>query len=378
MNLARGVLALLALLGQERAEEGTVYLAVTRGGLHVECSPACSPGDLEVKTPLGMLRTPLDPVEKVVNGAEALKRVNGLRPSPAETPADWIEALSREGFLTELEQGVQQALQEDPGRLDAYKALEAWGARIDPVPDSIPLDHRVGWLWEKAVDPEPIPAIFFASRLAQEAHRTEDAAFLMQVPLTELRRALRSRLAHVRRAAALVAGRQEVFDLIVPLLEVSLRDSEHAVRDAAAWACGQIHRHDARQYWTLALAQGRKEPRLRAAENLGIYGGPDSVHALANVLSAWDRKSPARYPFAQRTIQTVRESQDMVSTRGFGRTAFDIEVLDQGSVFKVTLLDEKVTRAILKALDVWAGRETGRSAADWLQWYEKAVKPSGN
>jgi len=183
---------------------------------------------------------------------------------------------------------------------------------------------------------------------------------------------------HVRRAAALVAGRQEVFDLIVPLLEVSLRDPEHAVRDAAAWACGQIHRHDARQYWTLALAQGKKEPRLRAAENLGNYGGPDSVHALANVLSAWDRKSSTRYPFAQRTIQTTRESQDMVSTRGFGRTAFDTEVLDQGSVFKVTLLDEEVTRAILKALDVWAGRETGRSAADWVHWYEQAMKPSDN
>ena len=45
------------------------------------------------------------------------------------------------------------------------------------------------------------------------------------------------------------------------------------------------------------------------------------------------------------------------------------EYLDLGSYVKVTRYGESMRDALLEALDLWAGRTTGRDAEAWLTWY---------
>jgi len=346
-------------------------VAVTTNGRRVQCRREPEPGALQVETPYGLLHLPRDPVLRVEDAGATRRALAALAEAPG-SQALWLERASASGLLEDLVQGCDRILAEDPGNLAVYQALEAWGQELDPVPPRLQDSRaRLDWLWRQVQALSPAAGTLAAARLLAEATPSLQADPSRTLSLADIRRGLRSRKAHVRRAAVRMAAWERALDLLLVLLDRSIEDELEAVRDAAAWAVARTHLHEARQYWTLVLAQGPTAWRQAAARNLGRYGGPRAIHALVHVLAAHGHRVGERVPFVRTDVQVVADRRGDLPFRNVGHTAFLGEVLDGRSSLKVTILEEEIVQEILGALDRLAGEETGRDPAAWLAWYRE-------
>ena len=371
-----GLLLLVSWAAQADPAAPPVQVAVTRSGARVQCIAPTAPGDRVIHTPYGRLSGPSDPVEAVIDAVAQRDRLRSLRTASDSGFDSWLHETLASGLLDELVEGIGAALESHPERLDLYQALESWGARLDRAPEKLALDQRVDWLWEQLQKEDPAAAVMLSGQLHEEVARTEQADFSRRVSLGELRRALRSDAIHLRRIAARVGGRQADFQFFEPLLKASVWDGAHAVREAAAAGAAAIHAYDARQYWTVVLARSREPQRIAAADALGRHGGQDAIHVLTHVLSAHDRTNPVRYEFAGREIQTVRDSLEVDFSGRYGRGDEGVDELQSGSVFKVTLLSNPVTIAVLDALaECCPDGPPDHDASAWLDWYLENVRP---
>ncbi|KAA3615193.1 MAG: hypothetical protein DWQ01_00275 [Planctomycetota bacterium] len=349
-------------------------VAVTRSGLAVECAVIPQPGDLRIQTPFGPLATPTDPVEKFENRDELLERLRRMRNSAdSMVLAQWAKEAGDSGLLVELMDGATQIRERKHDLpVELFQALETWGERIDPVPVKVKVPQRVRWLWREILKEDGPRRILLGGRLVVDAQSSEQADRDRQLSIAELRQGLRHRHPWVRRVAARCAGKQQLFDaeLAERLFFLSVEGVSPGEQDGAAWASAQIHAHDARQFWFLALARGPELVRLAASRNLAFHGGQPAVHGLILVLSGYDKKSSKRYRFAGRSVQVVKDVQMPVLRVSLGLSASNYDVLRDGSLFKVTRHSDEFTAALVEALTLWAGlEESERGPEEWLQWY---------
>lgn len=367
----------LAFPQEEKAEP--LWIATTRDGLQIESVEQAISGDLQVETPFGRLNTPTDPVREGKDRSGELQRLRQLRTEQPELAVRWAQAARDGGFLTELVHGVDAYLgSEEEIHPEIFHALEYWGIQIDSVPSRLKVSQRIDWLWSEILREKTSRVLLLGERLVSEVHASEQADGERQLSFADLRKGLRHKNPLVRRVAARVAGKQQFFDqeLAASIFTMSLFGKSVAERDGAAWAATQIHPHDARQYWFMALARAEESLRKSAAMHLARYGGEDAIDGFMVVLSAFDKKSTRTYPFHGKKIQAVRDTKKPTLRVGVGLSAYNYDVLKDSSTFKVTRHSEEFTLLLLEALDIWAGKLTERRPIDWLDWYLKNYSPS--
>jgi len=394
------LLATVLLLGAQAPEPPSLPIAVTKSGLHVQCTVDTHVGDRSILTPFGKLLVATDPVAEIKDGSRQLQDLDSLHRQGLIDDETWLRDLSTAGQLEALERNAAKLVEESPQLLYPYELLEAWGHRLDAVPDKVRYEDRVAWLWDAAMDATPVRTLMYGARLHDEISTSELAQSDRRLVISKLRKGLRSRVGARRRVAALIAGRQQEFSLRETLLLASLRDPEEVARDAAAIATNEVDPREARQYWVRNLSNGREGDRELAARNLGRYGGKEAIRALIYVLSAWERPSLKRYEFDTRSIWPVTtvdkgaigslnptfvpsvapSSQECGSPSGGSgyqqALADEQEFLDRGTTLRVGKYGEGLYTAILEALDGTVGERTGRSQEEWLHWFEETWQPA--
>jgi hypothetical protein len=300
-------LLLAAALVVLQAPDAPTSIAVTRDGVRIEAiEPAV--GDLSLRTPLGILSTPLDPVVAVVDGREQLYRLTELHEAGFLDDEALLRDLSTAGQLTALADRAAKLQASNPYTMVPYEVLESWAQRIDPVPSKISQDMRVPWLWEQACDREFVPAVIAGWRLPMEVSSGSQVSRHRNITESTLARdGFDSTRPWARRTAAFVAGKQHSPLLRQHLLEYSLSDASPAVRRACALECQRTMAHAARQFWVMNLMRSDGLIRESAALNLGRFGGPEGQRALLYALSAWDQKAPEQYVYHGRKIWLRKE-----------------------------------------------------------------------
>lgn len=372
------VAALAAAAPQTTVQRPAILVAVTESGLRLECEGAAL-GDRSIRTPFGLYASAADPVVAVEEGGAQLETLLALHASGVLDDLGLAQDLSTAGQLTALAQHARTFTLNEPDRLEPYLLLETWGARLDPVPPDLPREKRVAWLWDRVLERDWSRTVLAAAWLRGEVSAAYQTRSERVVSITDLRQALRSRLPAERRAAALIAGKQQEFSLREPLLTASLADSSAAAREGAARGCSEVQPQSSLDYWSRNLANGVPENRARAARNLGAYGGLGGLRVLVHVLAAADRPNGDRFTFAGRDIYVVSHSDaGVLDLSGYDRYQTqrvilpsdpEKEYLNLGSRFKVTRVEPELTAELLAALDAFSGERTGRSPAQWLTWY---------
>lgn len=380
------LLATVLLWGVQAPEPPALPIAVTKSGLRVQCTAATSVGDRRIHTPYGSMLVATDPVAEIVDGTRQRQDLDRLLAEGLIDEETWLRDLSTAGQLEALFTAAGRVMQERPQQLYPVEILEDWGRRLDPVPEGVDYEDRVGWLWEQAMDARGSRCLMLGARLREEVARSETPQFERIVSLSDLRKGLRSRYPERRRVAALIAGRQQEFSMREALMKSSLRGDNEAARDGAAEATHEVHPHAARQYWVRNLTNGEDRDRELAARNLGRYGGADAVKALMHVLAAWERKAPKRFDFHGRTIWVVTSTDRMAyEAVSFNPQRLDAdfrhlpenhEFLDLGTTLKVGRYGEGLYTALLEALDQVVGETTGRGHEEWLAWYDETWLPA--
>ncbi len=362
-----------------------IPIAVLQSGQRVECIDA-EIGDREFETPFGLFRSPTDPVEKIVDGAQQAKDLRMLRTKRVLDDFTWLHDLSTAGQLRQLSVACLEVLAQDHQNTYPYVILEQWGRQLDPVPAKLDRDKRIAWLWKRVTGKDFTLAVFAGAKIREEVSQSSQAQNERVVSIRQLRNAIRSKNIVQRRVACFVAGRQREFSMRELLLETSIVDLLEPVRCAAAEGTHEIHAHSARQYWVRNLARGSGVNRDAAAWNLGHFGGADALNALVHVLAAWEHKPPERFRMAGRTVWVVSSPDRSAGDLGgynpenlevdFRHLSPDLEFLDLGSTFTVTRYGENLHVLLLEALDTWAGEKTGRDTAAWITWYLEVWLPS--
>lgn len=386
LGTALALAAPAAASAQTAVERPPIRIAVTESGLRIECIEAAA-GDSSIRTPFGLYSTPTDLVAAVEEGGAQLETLLALHAAGVLDELGLAQDLSTAGQLTALTEHARTFALRTPERLEPYLLLEAWGARLDPVPRELPREKRVAWLWERVMDDDWSRTVLAAAWLRNETSGAYQTASERVVSITDLRRALRSRRPAHRRAAALIAGKQQEFSLREPLLSASLADPVAGARDGAARGCSEVHPQSSLEYWSRNLATGLQADRVHAARNLGSYGGAGGLKVLVHVLAAADHAAGDRFQFAGREIFVVSNaSAGAGDLSGKHRNPADQvllpsdpekEYVSLGSRFKVTRVQPELTAEILAALDDWSGERTGRSPQDWLAWYLESLEPAG-
>ncbi len=400
-------LMLLAAAPQEAAAVPPVRLAMTRSGVMVEAALPPAAGALEIQTAFGVFRTPLDPVEVV------LERPAETWPDPGEVAGQArasagarelhmaVRRLEEEGRLRELAT-LTEALAAHPGPgtedalVQAAEALVRWGARLDPAPPELELDRRVDWLWEELRRRGGARALLLTGRLQEEVD-TGLEYHPRQVPLADLRRALRSRDPWLRAAAARLAGWQRFTDegLLRLLFAESLRAEHLLVRAGAAAGLAASWLDYALPWWFDAACQSLPEERRTAVAWLARFGGTDGLEALFVLLSAWDKHPPHRWTFLDVAFQSVRGVREpsvallpddgVIALHPGEEEAPGRRVLAgavRRSVIRVTVFPEGFAGEVLARI-----RESGHprlpapaesegwKIGDWLRWFaEKGLR----
>jgi len=368
---------------QTAVERPAIQISVTASGARVE-SLGAQIGDREVRTPFGHLSLALDPVAALEDGGRQLEQLLALHASGVLDDLGLAQDLSTAGQLTALAQHCERYSLTGPN-LEAYLLLEAWGERLDPVPRDLPREQRVAWLWKRVMEDNWIQTVLCAARLSAETTAAYQASSERVVSIVDLRRALRSKRPAQRRAGGVIAGKQQEFNLLEPLMSGSLDDGDAAGADGAARGCAEVYPAASLDYWSRLLAHGERGERLRAARHLGAYCGRSGLKVLTHVLAAAGHGNGDRFEYAGRDIFVVaREGDDPFDFRLYDNQYADKlltpsdpqrEYVDLGSRFKVTRVEPDLTAALLAALDLWAGERTGRSREDWLVWYLQNLQP---
>jgi len=378
MLLLLATLPFLQGAGPAPSRPERTLIAVTRSGVQVEAARRPEAGALEIETPFGLFRTPTDPVAVVMSLA-------GAPAGPGQPARVAARTLAEEGRLTELGRLAETARQGgDSGlMLAAVEALEAWGARLDPVPARVPRKARLEWLWREIGRADPPRAAALTGRFVKELPAAGRGSDNRDFSLTDLRRGLESPRPWVRRAAALAIGRKMPADLsLAPrLLALSLHDPDPRVRDGAARGAAGAWSDLADNYWYQAVTRAPEAERIAAAYHLAHFGGPRAADYLAFSLSVFDKKLGRRFSLDGKEVQVVDRTREPVLPLLGGRAGGDCgqvhpiaitpdpDAFEHRSRIAITKASPAVTEALARALTELTGETRPRTPEEWIAWY---------
>lgn len=358
--------------------------AMTRSGVQIEVAERPTKGALELTTPFGRYYTPTDPVEVVFERPRARQWANALRTIPDASLLPSIETLNDNGQITaliELGEAVLQRGRPDEVRA-ALTALEAWGARFDPVPKGKSVDERIEWLWEQLDGELELRHVLLAARLASEVTYGGNGEGDRQIGLVDLRRAIEDGKPLKRRAGLLVARAQLMDEPYFGALVQALSLAGHVVyRDLAGATAVTLRPVAARDYWVRALLRAEEPIRLVAAEQLATHLPDYAPKPFALLLAAGDRLAPSYYELLEHKAQVVVDRNDPLDLRqlelAFSRGGFERgEYLENASTIKVVRLEEGLRRKLTQLLGLLSDDDIDRSAAEWVTWYKnRQVSP---
>lgn len=323
----------------------TALLAMTRDGVRVEVVQAPAVGALEVRTPWGLLRTPLDPVAVVLRTPRAAPWRMELAADPGHDLGPSIDALASDGRLGELlamwqmldervravEPGARESL--DAAELAEYerrreellratRALESWGTRLDPLPGDLTRAERVEELWDLTRQAPGPAALLPGTRLLDEIILGQGGVGDLQLSLTALRDGLRASNPCVRRVAAKISGKELISEPAqnAMVLVASLEDEHPVARDGAADGSVRVWPDLAREYWTDTLLRWREPFRTRAAWHLVDHLPFDAAAPLVAALASEDVRPGQRVEVNEQITITVvtgsrKPNQYFVRTR---------------------------------------------------------------
>lgn len=367
--------AALALgMAPQAPERSPVWLAVTRSGVRVEALERPERGARELPTPLGLFRTPSDPVEAAVDARAEAEDLRKLRQVSGWALQPWLSGASGGGFLTELCAGAAEILKgrSETEQLQVVRALESWGESLDPVPAKVPMERRVDWLWDEIRRAEPARAALLCARLVAEVQPGIAMASTAGLSVSEISRALdEDGEPLLQRAAARAAGRQHLLEIqLLERLFLQSLEGHALARDGAAEAIARISTPDARVFWTAAVFRGPEDQRLVAAWHLARYGGSEAAEALVLALSAAGRRPPERWRLREHELQVVVDrTKPRLPQREEELGVPSHDPVRDVSVVKITTVGAELAAELPRALAALTGGGSERNAAAWIEWY---------
>ena len=378
------VLACLALAQQPAAAPPTDVFAMTRSGVQVEVSERPARGALDLVTPFGVYHTPTDPVETVLERVRDRKWRGQLRTTPAASLVPIIETYADNGQISALLELTEAVLQR--GRSHelraALTALEAWGARFDPVELGLSPDERVEGLWEEVQKTEGLRRLLLGARLAAEVAPGRNGEGDRQLTLTTLSRAFEDSDPLMQRVVLLVTRRQLMDEPYfgARVQHASLYASA-AVRDLAGATAVRLRPTAAREYWVKALLRAEDALRLHAAEQLAQHLPDYAPKPFVLLIAIEDRRAPSKFSFLDHAVQVVVDRDEPLALRqlqfAFSRGGNERnEYLENASTIKAVRLEDELQSLLKHLLQGLAGDDVERTPAQWMEWYEKRqVKP---
>jgi hypothetical protein len=355
------------------------WIAMTRDGVQIEVSEKPSKGALEVNTPFGLFRTPLDPVELVFERQRDRSWLMGLRTGNNATLLEAIAVFHDNGQIRALievgEVAVQRGWPEEVRA--ALRGLEDWGARLDPVPADLSGEERVEWLWKKIQKRQGLAKLLLSGRLATELTPGGNGFGGRQLGLSDLRKSMKSSDPILQRAGAQFAGVQLMDDpyLLSRLQNMSLY-APVASRDRVAQSAVELDFAATREYWVKALLRADDPVRMIAARHLAYELPLYAPKVFALVLSSIGHKAPQRYTFVDHDIQVVVDRRQPTPLFPSGRAYFGPkplagEYLESASVIKMVKVPDLLGNQIQRYLLRLAGDDKERTVEEWLLWYKK-------
>lgn len=379
------VLACAAVLQQPAAPTPPADLfAMTRSGVQVEVSERPARGALELQTPFGVYYTPTDPVAVVLERKRDRAWLATLRATPEASLVPAIETFAENGqisALLEIAQAAVQRSRSDEVR-SALTALEAWGARFDPVEDGVSGAERIAWLWKRVQSTEGLSKLLIGARLASEVSPGQNGVGDRQLTLTTLSRALGAGDPLLQRVTLLVSRAQLMDEPYfgARVQEMSLFGSRITFDLAGATAV-RLRPTAAREYWVKALLRAKDTTRVNAAIQLANHLPEYAPKPFVMLLAIGDRKAPTKFRFLDYAIQVfvdrsdpmpLRQLQFAFSNGGSERN----EHLENASTIRAARLDDALRQLLSRLLTGIAGDDVDRTPEQWTEWYEKRqVKP---
>jgi hypothetical protein len=355
------------------------WIAMTRKGVQIEVAEQPKKGALEVVTPFGLYRTPLDPVELVFERQRDRSWLAGLRTGNNATLLEAIAVFRDNGQISALIEVGKVAVQRGwPEEVRAsLRGLEAWGARLDPVPADLNGEDRVEWLWQQVQKREGLAKLLLSGRLATELTPAGNGAGHRQLSLSVLRRSMQNSDPLMQRAGAQLAGVQLMDDpyLLSRLQNMSLYTSVVA-QDRAAQTAAVLDFAASREYWVKALLRAEDSLRLIAARHLANELPLYAPKPFAFLLSSVGHKAPQRYSFVDHDIQVVVDRRQPTPLFPTGRAYFGPktlpgEYLENTSVVKLVKIPDLLRNQLQRYLLRLAGDDKERTVEEWLLWYKK-------
>jgi hypothetical protein len=367
--------------------------AMTKSGVQIEVSERPKRGQLDIKTPFGIYRTPTDPVEIVLERARDRSWQSLIRTTPDASLVPTIEAMSANGQISALLEIAPATLargHEDEIRLTLSR-LEEWGAKVDPVPPGLDREERVEWLLAQREETEGPARLLWNARYLKELPR----------PTTvEKQRISRERGSWQERF-----GQKDPletrFELQLsahymeddPRVGVFARSfslyGDPAVRDVAGATTVALWPGMAREFWVAALLREQEPVRIVAAQQLMRHLPKYAPKAFAFLLAADAYTAPRRFEFGEQGVQLVstRESpgvhggwfQTCLSRwnaqysngRSFPTVSYPDrnEYLEMVSTVKLIKMSEQLRSTVLELLGLLAEDDVPRTIEEWLSWY---------
>lgn len=420
-------LALVLLVAPQAAPApvDTVQIAMTRGGVRIEVEQAPAVGAVEFPTPFGMYYTPRDPVALVLESPRRAPWRDELTKDPEMSLAPTIAALDSDGRIDELLQlmpVLEARLHEDElsraaeQRRDeliaATRALEAWGARLDPLSGDLDREERIEELWKRSRKAKGAHALLPGARLTAELAPLGGVGDF-QLSISDVRDGMRAKNPFLRRTTSLIHGKQMFFDGAqnTLVLLASIEDAHPAARDGAAAGIVQTWPGQAREYWIDILLRWTDRARARAAWHLVQHLPQEAAGPVVGAVAASDERVSKRFDVGDLTLTVVTSKRRpseiffdggvRIRDRGgigvvsdVGECVGGVAVtgtpgqgvtnganaghvprgLTNGSSAKITKLSPALTEALQRALDELVDDGSERDRAAWIAWYEDQVE----
>lgn len=367
--------------------------AMTKSGVQIEVSEPPKRGQLDIKTPYGIYRTPTDPVEIVLERARDRGWQALIRTTPDASLVPIIESMSANGQVTALLELAPLVLargHEDETRLTLSK-LEEWGARVDPVPPDLDRDERLEWLLEKR------------KQTSGPAQLLWNARYLAELPTPTT--VEKQRVSNERGSWSERFQNKDVLEarfelqLAAHYLEDDPRAGVYArqlslygdpaLMDVAGATTVRLWPGMAREYWVAALLREEDPVRIIAAQQLMRHLPEYAPKPFAYLLAAEAYMAPRRFEFAEQGVQLIskRESpsvhggwfQDCLSRwnaqysngRSFPTVSYPDrnEYLEMVSTVKLIKMSDELRTTVLKSLGLLANDDVPRTIQEWLDWY---------
>jgi hypothetical protein len=367
--------------------------AMTKSGVQIEVSELPVRGQLDIKTPYGIFRTPTDPVEIVFERARDRTWQALIRTTPDASLVSIIEALAANGqisALLELAPAVLARGHEDETRITLNK-LEEWGARVDPVPSDLDREDRLEWLaaqrkqtkgpaqllWNARYLAElPTPSTVDKQRIARERGGWSERFEQKEVLEARLELQIAAHYLEDDPRAGLYARQLSLY-------------GAPALLDVAGATTVTLWPGMAREFWVAALLREQEPVRIIAAKQLMRHLPEYAPKPFAYLLAAEEHTAPRRFEFLEQSVQLVSKQeppsvhggwfQDCLdrwntqysSNRSFPTVSYPDrnEYLEMVSTVKLIKMSDALRTTVLESLGLLANDDVPRSIQEWLTWY---------